>query len=56
MFDCHCLITIQTQNFIAYFGHVTMYTCNYVFFIIKFRLIFLIKKLMINKMYDLIFS
>jgi hypothetical protein len=43
MFDCHCLITIQTQNFIPYFGHVTMYTYIYVFFIIKFGLIFLIK-------------
>jgi hypothetical protein len=54
-FECYCLITIQTQNF-----HPILWTCNYIYvnmyFIIKFGLIFLIKKIMLNKFYDLIFS
>jgi hypothetical protein len=33
MFECYCLVTIQTQNFFPYFGHVTMYM--YTFFFIR---------------------
>ncbi len=28
-FECYCVITIQTQNFIPYFGHVYIYMYFY---------------------------
>jgi len=55
MFECYCLITIQTQNFIPYYGHATMYTYICILYNKIWTNIFNQKR-MVNKIYDLIFS